>query len=368
MKKLIFKKKFLSGVSTVIISFLISGMIFTACDTKDVEPTKMLSVSENAIDFPFYGGENSFFIESNTNWSVELDASSWLTVTPNSGADNDTVVVTAVANTGTTLRTATIIVSSTGLPNHTISVTQSELDPLSVSLHVATAGTLSLLITENWMNEITDLKLTGYLNGDDIRFVRYMAGRIDFDNTTAGKLTNLDLSGVNIVKGGMYINGYTTSDNAITDLMFYKCANLKSFILPNSVRWIGQIAFYECTGLTSMTFGNNVSSIGDGAFYGCSSLTSVSFGNNLTAIGNGAFLGCTSLSIITFPSSVTSIGYQAFHDCTELATIHCENPTPPQIDAYTFDASTSISCKLYVPTGSSASYREQWGFDNIIEE
>jgi len=51
-----------------------------------------------------------------------------------------------------------------------------------------------------------------------------------------------------------------------------------------------------------------------------------------------------------------------------LAAIHSKNPTPPTISGDTFDASTKTSCKLYVQTGSFASYLAQWGFSDITEE
>ncbi|MDR0541380.1 MAG: leucine-rich repeat domain-containing protein [Dysgonamonadaceae bacterium] len=137
-----------------------------------------------------------------------------------------------------------------------------------VMLHVETAGTLSSLIDESQKYEITDLTLTGNLNGTDIRFIREMAGRsydgdrnYRFGRETNGKLENLNLSGASIVSGGeyylkyynydTYLNIYTTS-NIITSYMFYTCNKLKSIILPNSVTWIVYTAFTDCTNLQAI--------------------------------------------------------------------------------------------------------------------
>jgi len=49
---------------------------------------------------------------------------------------------------------------------------------LSKTVHVATAGTLSSLITEDEKFQITDLTLTGDLNGSDILFLKAMAGTL----------------------------------------------------------------------------------------------------------------------------------------------------------------------------------------------
>src|SRR5215469_701117 len=74
----------------------------------------------------------------------------------------------------------------------------------SLTLNVATAGTLPTLINSSQKFQITDLTLTGNLNGTDILFIREMAGVDCFANATSGILTVLDLSSINIVSGGDY--------------------------------------------------------------------------------------------------------------------------------------------------------------------
>lgn len=46
-----------------------------------------------------------------------------------------------------------------------------------VFVEVQSAGSLSSLIEDSQKNQITDLTITGNLNGTDIRFIREMAGR-----------------------------------------------------------------------------------------------------------------------------------------------------------------------------------------------
>lgn len=108
-----------------------------------------------------------------------------------------------------------------------------------------TAGTLPALIDSNQKDEITDLTLTGNLNGTDILFIREMAGSDVNDYQTSGMLANLDLAGVNIVsEGAAYLNtDYIYSNDTISGSMFEYCYKLKSIILPNNVTLIGGRAF-----------------------------------------------------------------------------------------------------------------------------
>ena len=72
------------------------------------------------------------------------------------------------------------------------------------TIDVETAGTLSeiLLVNEVDPFEITELTLTGQLNGTDFQLIRAMAGNDYLGQPTDGKLKKLDLSGANIVEGG----------------------------------------------------------------------------------------------------------------------------------------------------------------------
>jgi len=75
---------------------------------------------------------------------------------------------------------------------------------LPISINVETAGTLSSIIPASKKYLITDLTLSGNLNGSDIRFIRDMAGRDYLDNNTDGKLNKLNLNDAKIVSGGDY--------------------------------------------------------------------------------------------------------------------------------------------------------------------
>ncbi|HEY5592999.1 MAG TPA: leucine-rich repeat domain-containing protein [Paludibacter sp.] len=234
------------------------------------------------------------------------------------------------------------------------------------TINVETAGTLNTLIPENEKYTITDLTLTGALNGYDICIIRRMAGRDSYDKITSGHLTKIDLSEANIVSSGFIYytdtnnTDYTSYTNAINDYTFYNCSGLKQIILPNSATYIGSFAFKNCTGLISISIPKSITWIIENAFEGCknvasfnvenenttfSSLDGVLFNKDKTAlhafpIGKGsqytipnevktinsyAFSGCSGLTAITIGNNVTTIGEYAFGHCKNLTQFNVDS-------------------------------------------
>ena len=89
--------------------------------------------------------------------------------------------------------------------------------------------------------------------------------------------------------------------------MFYGCSKLKSIIIPDSVKKIGDGAFSGCTGLTTINIPDSVTEIGAVAFSGCTGLTIINIPDSVTEIGAVAFWNCTGLKEVTIGSGVTSI-------------------------------------------------------------
>ena len=131
------------------------------------------------------------------------------------------------------------------------------------------AGGLLPLIIEDEVDPltITDLTMTGQLNGTDLRLLREMAGNDYLGQPTSGNLKKLDISGANIVAGGeKYLdtdritsstgtytqdNGensfhYETENNVLGKSLFAGCDKLEEVILPNSLTAIGEYQFAAC--------------------------------------------------------------------------------------------------------------------------
>ena len=280
----------------------------------------------------------------------------------------------------------------------------------TLTLHVATPGTLSDLIFDAGTRPVlvAKLTLTGTLNDADFTCMREtMTSLVDVDLSGITNTSGVNFNGkenlmriilpANLTSIGEWAFAYCHSLTSITipnsvtsigiqafwkcysltsvtipnsvtsigDEAFRDCSSLTSIIIPNSVTSIGGFAFAGCSSLTSITIPNSVTSIGNCAFYGCSSLTSVTIPNSVTSIGGFAFEGCSSLTSVTIPNSVTSIGWGAFRDCSSLTSIICLGTTPP--DASNLEAPTT-TCTLIVPHSAYNAYvrHTYWGqFLNI---
>ena len=258
-----------------------------------------------------------------------------------------------------------------------------------ITLHVERAGTLHGMINASRLPYITDLKLTGELNGTDISFIRTLVKK---------NLRFLDLSEARIVEGGaIYYSNYRTSNDIIGSYMFYNpdyspispcaiskinlpnsvtgieegafksCTRLTDINIPNSVTSIGPETFKSCTSLTDINIPNSVTSIGERAFSGCTSLTDINIPNSVTSIEWATFSHSTSLTDINIPNSVTSIGEQAFYNCDNLKSVYMNASTPPFIGSQAFH-NISKDLTIYIPRGSYTAYwLSYWGNYNLVE-
>ena len=90
---------------------------------------------------------------------------------------------------------------------------------------------------------------------------------------------------------------------------------IKSVVIPSSVKSINYQAFHGCTNLTSVTIPKTVNFIGPIAFRGCSLLTSFDIPDSLKIIYEYTFKDCIRLVDASIPKSVTEIKSYAFHNC-----------------------------------------------------
>lgn len=294
------------------------------------------------------GGCAVINISSSEDWSASSDQA-WLTINPKTGSYNvNTITLAATANPTTSIRKATVTISTTGLASQIIDVMQ-------YGNVEVTAGNLKTILSDQ-LSTTTDLTLAGSIDARDFRTMR--------DDMPA--LTEINLRDVTI-KGyigteGTVIGNYSVpypANEIPRDAFFTRNPNdgkysLKSITFPQAVNSIGSFAFGKCTSINSFEIPSSVTNVDDQAFYLCkglinvetdnsdySSLEGVLFNKDKTtlikcpslkagsysipssveSIKEDAFAQCESLTSITIPSSVTSIGSEAFSYCYGLKSI-----------------------------------------------
>lgn len=223
-----------------------------------------------------------------------------------------------------------------------------------VKINVEKAGTLCDMLSIEQKHSITNLKVSGELNIEDVKFIREMAGSYSSHSTRLdpdGKLQHLDLSDVTFVSGGsftVYDGGGGAGENywlekvnimpdSIEGPTFALLPNLQTIVLPSRTVKIGKEvfsmnrnlvsvalpsglikidngAFSACSNLSAIKLPISLKKIGDYAFSGCTNLTSIVLPPDLTEISDGMFSGA-GLTSIDIPYGVTRIGYHAFSEC-----------------------------------------------------
>lgn len=187
------------------------------------------------------------------------------------------------------------------------------------------AGQLTELVGDD-KYRFTTLSIAGFLNGDDLRTLRDMAGCDNEGKATAGQLSDIDLSGAQIAEGGKaYAEGHFTQTNVVGKAMLASCEKLKRIVLPLQTTKIEADAFRNCSSLHTIEVPTLVESIETSA--GCTALAEINVqaGNSHYSSNDGVLLSGDGKNILwfpmgkegeyTLPSTVTTVGDYAFRNC-----------------------------------------------------
>ena len=318
-----------------------------------------LILSQKEYEVGASGGDLEIKLSTNIQYalSISQEDATWIQQVTTRSLVDETLYFKIAENKSLDTRIGSIVIEADKDKKETIKIIQAGKREDVVVLNVAKAGTLNQLVSYSQKNQIINLKLTGLLNGDDIRFIREMAGRDSNGNKTEGQLQILDLLEASIVAGGDYYyykssKKYYINDNTLTNYVFYQCENLSSIEIPKTVIKIGDYAFYDCKSLTSIDIPNDVAEIGDYAFSNCTNLVSIGMPNSVTKIGSSTFSYCKSLTSIDIPNSVTEIENDAFAYCTSLTSVNISNSVT-KIEFAVFSGCTSLT-SINIPNSVTA--------------
>lgn len=150
---------------------------------------------------------------------------------------------------------------------------------------------------------------------------------------------------------------------------FSRCSSLTTVVIKGAVNAIRDYTFLECVKLGNMELPASVKWIGSKAFLK-TAITSIVIPDAVRYIGNMAFNGCASLADVTIGESVDSIATYAFGSCPSLSRVVCKALTPPKLTIEEcFDADIYATATLFVPRSALNDYRnaQYWNLFERIE-
>ena len=312
----------------------------------------IILLSQNEYTVSDAGETISVDIKSNVEYGVQMPDVDWIKDEASSrGMSSHTLKYKIKNNNTNESRSAQIIFyDKNSSLKEVLTIIQKEKE-LYV-LKMDKAGTLKESLGNKFYS-INSMKIIGDLNGDDIYYLRQMAGYKYNAQASVGTLNDLDLSEASIVSGGdYYYSKFSykefTENEKIGDYMFYECDSLCMINLPNNVTSIGALAFSGCENLHEIIIPKTVTVIYQKAFEFCKNLKGITLPENLTVLRDAfsfsgiteiiiperitelydnIFYGCYDLKNITLPDSVSKIGYRAFQNCTSLIEIDLHKVT-----------------------------------------
>ena len=237
------------------------------------------------------------------------------------------------------------------------------VETIKEDISLSEPGQLATRYSEEELLRVKELTISGPLDADDIRVLRFMAGSDDEMQPTQGILKYLDLTNATIL-----------SD--ITPLMFAHCTALQTLRLPSSTISIGDGAFIGCTRLQELTIpeGDDKEYRLDGnLIYNADKTELIAalpydqtayyvMPQGLTAIHDYAFYEATKLVGVEMPNSVTAIGQQAFRGCASLRQLKLFAVEPPVVGSDCFQDVVKRACTILVRAGSKVKYEAAEGW------
>lgn len=211
---------------------------------------------------------------------------------------------------------------------------------------------------------LTGVRVEGPVNADDLHVL-----------ATTATLTNIDLSGA------------TLDGDLLPPYAFYGCRNLRTLLLPATMRFYGDGALAGCSNLNRLNLpaGDGQGYVArDGVLYSPdgkevlavlpTAPDTVTVAEGVTRLHPHAFEGCKYVRIVTLPRSLDVVGERALADVLIMRELHVLGLLPAEATASSFSGVDPGFLKLCIPAGSRAAYAQAEGWaglfrsDNVYEE
>ena len=198
---------------------------------------------------------------------------------------------------------------------------------LTKDVTVAEAGTLASHFTEAELTQVTNLTVSGPLNGADILTLRSMSGNLQVLDLEEAQIVGDNRTNIYYRTGSSV---FYTQDGVVGDYMFFGFVTLERIVLPKDVWSIGSwntdnpwnTDRTEVSGQPNATSAEESDSgyPGCATFSRCINLKEVVFPSSLLWIGPKAFRYCQQLASVSVPEGVEGIGAYAFSNCANLVS------------------------------------------------
>lgn len=160
-----------------------------------------------------------------------------------------------------------------------------------------------------------------------------------------------------------------TSLKGIGEYAFYECRKIKKVNLDDAqLETMGVYAFSNCIGLTDAVMSRTLSVIPQHAFEGCTALTSLAFeseAGNWITVDEHAFEGCYSLTSLALPGTIKEVAAFAFAGCTNLYRIEVKNDNLIIGTTRAFPAGETINTLQFIGRRESTIYQYCRGKDKV---
>ena len=186
-------------------------------------------------------------------------------------------------------------------------------------------GRLANLTTMKFPSTLAELNVD--LIGESVTDITFAPGcAYSLNNGVISKATESGTELLKVLPGASIVDadGVLDIPEGVVSLganVFQGRSDIKSVVLPSTLKTIGDQAFMDCSDIKSVVFPSTLKTIGDQAFRNCSNIAgALSIPQGVTELGQGAFVG-TGITKAVIPTGVATVGSQAFSFCPNLKEI-----------------------------------------------
>ena len=161
------------------------------------------------------------------------------------------------------------------------------------TITVDSVGKLAILLPDSTRFTIAELKISGPLNGQDLKLLQQIVTRTKTNKKNPAEclVTSVDLSDAIIVEGK---DGLKTQNGVLPANLFAGAKNLQTVILPQTIIGIGKSCFEDCESLTDFTLPESLRTIEANAFEDCKAITTMTIPTNIrTDAMKGFIMTCS---------------------------------------------------------------------------